>query len=165
MKTTLLFTFIAGVLSLYGQDDASFKLYVSDDTILIGNYFEIKYEATNLQGEFDIPEFEDFAIVSGPNQSRNMSFTNGQSQSSSSISFLLKPKSVDVLSLPPAYFVTPDQTFEAGPRDISVLPNPDGVVTESRLDRGKDEFNFFHRWGDHPKTTKKRKKKLKETKI
>ncbi len=151
---------------IWAQDEPSFALAVSDDTILMGNYFEIKYEAINLQGEFELPEFKEFEIVSGPNHSSSMSIINGQHSNSNSISLLLKPKSIADLSLPPAYFVTQDSAWEVSPHDIIVLPNPEGIVTESRLSVERNTFHFFDNWGrTNPKDRKKKKKKLKETKI
>ena len=157
--------FVMFAIDVSGQA-AEFHLSISDDTVLLGNYFEIEYRAENLEGEFDLPDFENFVIVSGPNHSTSMSIANGQQQSSSSVSFLLKPKDVDVLSLPPAYFNTKDKTWEVGPRDIMVLPNPDGIITESRIDRHTDGFDFFGNWSRSRQIPKKKKKKkLKETKI
>ncbi len=150
-------------LSGFAQD-GTFELLLSDDTILIGNHFEIKYEAINLNGEFDLPDFEGFEVVSGPNQSSNFSINNGDQSSSVSLSFLLKPTNVTILSIGPAFFVTTDKTWEVGPRDVTVLPNPEGIVTESRIKSGVD-LNFFEKWGQHRLKPRKKKKKLKETKI
>ena len=165
-KSIGIILFLSLATQIWAQNEPSFALAVSDDSILMGNYFEIKYEANNLQGEFELPEFNEFEIVSGPNHSSSMSIINGQQSSSNSISLLLKPKSIENLTLPPAYFVTQDSVWEVNPRDITVLPNPDGIVTESRLSVERNTFNIFDNWGStNPKERKKKKKKLKETKI
>ena len=162
MRTLIFISSLLLTYVLSGQQETSFSLHISDDTVLIGNYFEIKFEAKNLEGEFDLPSFEGLDIVSGPNQSQNMSFNNGEKNSSRSISFLLKPRSVDVISLPPAYFVTSDKTWESHPRDITIMPNPEGIVTDSRI---RSQSNIFGDWGFKQRPPAKKKKKLKETKI
>ena len=148
---------VAANLASLGVDTTLISICGND-----GNYFEIKFEAKNLEGEFDLPSFEGFDIVSGPNQTQNMSFNNGEKNSSRSISFLLKPKTVDVLSIPPAFFVSTERTWESSPRDITILPNPEGIVTDSRI---RSNSNIFDGWGFERRPPVKKKKKLKETKI
>ena len=165
MKSLIACLLFLNALPINGQAEASFQLFVSDDTILMGNYFEIKFEATNLNGDFELPSFDGFQIMSGPNRSHNMSIQNGRQTSSTSITLLLKPESVDIHSIPPTYFVTSDKTWETSPRDIHVLPNPDEIITDSRLESQINSFNFFDPWNSRKREPAKKKKKLKETKI
>ena len=165
MKLVIIYLLVILTGQIIGQEISSFEIEISDDTVLIGNYFEIKYEALNLNGEFDLPDFDHFEIVSGPNQGRNISITNGEQTSIQTISFLLKPSVIGVASLPPAYFVAKEKTWEVGPRDITVLSNPEGIVTDSRLSSDSQSFNFFEQWNQQNTPRFKRKKKLKETKI
>ena len=153
--------------SMMGQQKTvqSFEIQVSTDTILLGNFFEVRFLVQNAKGTFDPPAFEDFQVVGGPNQSSSMSIVNGVSSQSSSYSYFLKPKSTGVLSIEPSYWEASDTTMETRPVDIVCLPNPDGIVEESKIS-SKDqifEFGKFPFFGDAP--APKKKKKLKVTKI
>ncbi len=156
---------IAHLAIIHGQEIASFSVSVSDDTVLLGNYFEIRYESNNLDGQMDLPEFAGCVVVSGPNQMRNMSIVNGEQHSTQVISYLLKPMKSGTLSLPPAYLVTEEKTWEIGPRDIVILPNPEDIRTDSRLPDHQGSLNLFDDWGLQKNRSPKQKKKLKETKI
>ena len=95
-----------------------------------------------------------------------MSIVNGETTQSASYSYFIKPKTTGLLHIEPAYFGDKEQTLETPPVDINCLPNPDGVVQESRISDENnrmnfDAFPFFH---DTPAVQPK-KKKLKVTKI
>lgn len=143
----------------------SFEVKISSDSILLGNYLEVRFTAKNIQGEFDPPRFEDFEVIGGPNQSTSMSIVNGETSQTASYSYFIKPRNTGLLHLEPAYFVTgEDQSFETSPVDIYCLPNPDGVVQESRIDDDNHRMNF-HSFPFFSEKPAKPKKKLKVTKI
>ncbi|MCB0665234.1 MAG: BatD family protein [Saprospiraceae bacterium] len=169
MRNILIMVFLATAIgNLQGQNDPaqSFEVKVSVDSILLGNYLEIQFTAQNITGEFEAPQLEDFEIVGGPNQSTSMSMINGETSQSASYSYFIKPKTTGVLHIEPAYFhSSDDQSYETPPIDIYCLPNPEGIVQNSRIEKQKEQlhfggFPFFDRTPAKPK-----KKKLKVTKI
>lgn len=169
MKEFLIALFLMTPILMMSQQTSvqSFEIQVSTDTILLGNFFEVRFLVQNAKGSFDPPAFEDFEVVGGPNQSSSMSIVNGVSSQSSSYSYFLKPKSTGVLSIEPSYWEAQDTTMETQPFDIICLPNPDGIVEESRISNQDQAFEFgrFPFFGDTPAPAPQKKKKLKVTKI
>jgi hypothetical protein len=102
MKEFLMALFLAIPTLIMGQQESaqSFEIQVSTDTILLGNFFEVRFLVQNAKGAFDPPAFTDFDVVGGPNQSSSMSIVNGVSSQSSSYSYFLKPKSTFLLGSP-----------------------------------------------------------------
>ena len=163
---TLIFIIIVPVLGVAQIDQVqSFEVKISSDSILFGNYLEVRFTAKNIQGEFEPPKFEDFDVIGGPNQSTSMSIVNGKTSQTASYSYFIKPRNTGLIHLEPAYFVNgEDQSFETSPVDIYCLPNPDGEVQESRIDDDSDRINF-HSFPFFSEKPAKPKKKLKVTKI
>ncbi len=154
---------ISPLLHSQEDDDQSFTVEISTDSVLLGNYLEVRFSAVNLKGQIELPRFEGFDIVSGPNQQSSMQMTNGAVTSSMSYSLLLRPQEVGTAYIAPAYIVGSTESYETTPIEITTHPNPDGIITESRL---KDTQSMeFPRWFGGELPVKKKKKKLKETKI
>ena len=155
-------------LVLVAQDDQvqSFEVKISTDTILYGNFLEVRFVAQNLKGTFEPPEFTDFEVVGGPNQSTSMSIINGHSSQTASFSYFIKPRNTGLLYIEPAYYLNGSESnYETQPIEIISLPNPDGVVQESRIEDRNEQpgFEAFPFFKDAPVAPKK--KKLKVTKI
>ncbi len=96
MKRHILFF---GLMILWGLGASAaeirFRAYVSDNDIRVDQrlQYTVKVEGdrTGLP-DVSFPEFKDFYILSGPNQSTNMQWINGKMSSSKSYSFILKPR-------------------------------------------------------------------------
>ena len=168
MKNILIVTLILLLpFNVMSQEDSNpaFEIEISKDTILLGNYLEVRFTAMNIKGEFEPPKFNDFEVIGGPNQSSTMRIVNGKSSQSASYSYFIKPKETGVCYIEPAYLLGEAEQFETRPTEIFCLPNPQGIVEESRItDQGQSmefgQFPFFR----NGKPSKK-KKKLKVTKI
>ena len=154
--------------------DAKFEVQVSSDSILLGNYFEIRFKIENVKGNFEPPPFEGFQILSGPNQSTSMQIINGDMTQSASYTYFLKPVEIGNYTIPPAYLIIDEETTkETDPIEIIVVPNPDGIVQKPAQRTPRSLFDV------HPgfpfiqddsltmpgKKPNKKKKKLKVTKI
>lgn len=127
-KSTATITLLLGFfLSLQAQE-ASIKVEVSTDTVLLGNYFELKFTLENAGGKFEAPDLTGFDIVGGPNSSTSMSIINGQVKRSSSYSYYLRPVDIGSFTIPPAFVTTKEEVLETVPLEIVVIPNPDGIV-------------------------------------
>lgn len=108
--------------------EARLIVEVSTDTVLLGNYFELKFTVENIQGRFEAPNLSAFQVVGGPNSSTSISMINGEVNRSAAYSYYLKPTDIGNYTIPPAYIVAGDQTLETVPLEIIVIPNPDGIV-------------------------------------
>jgi len=174
MKNILLLICVQLSLNLLAQEEA-FSVQISSDSILLGNSFEVKFTATNVKmTDFDAPNFADFDLVGGPNQSTSMSMMNGETSSTTSFSYILQAREVGTFFITPASANIEGEMRETQPIEINVLPNPDGIRQNSRLEN--NSFNFFRGTDDFFKREmpqqpqqeakpKKKKRKVKTYKI
>lgn len=157
--------------SCFAQKDPKFTVRVSNDSILLGNSFEATFTLENAQGtNFQMPEFSNFTIVGGPNQSSSFSMMNGEVTQTISYSFFLKPKDIGNFYVEPASIEVDEMVLETQPLEIIAVPNPDGIIQRPKK-RGQEwNDDFFGRSFDFdmpstpqppptPKTKKKKKRK------
>ena len=133
-----LFVMIYFSVALQAQEK-SFSVEVSNDSILLGNYIEVKYIMLNIDGDFDTPDFEGMEIVGGPNQASSMSSINGDVRQQKSISYFVKPLELGEFYIPPAYMTSGETNWETEALKLSVMPNPDGIIERPSQTQ---EFNF-----------------------
>lgn len=142
VQTLLLCLSIA--CSIQGQ---SFELTVSSDSVLLGNYIEVKFVVENLDGKFEAPTFDGMEIISGPNTSSSIQIINEDRSSTTSYSFYVKPPDVGSYTVTPAYLILEEETRETIPLTINVYPNPDNIITTP--ESGSHSF-FFEFGNDSP---------------
>ena len=80
----------------------TFTANVNKRTVTLGEYFQISFTINSNASNFVPPDFKDFDIYSGPNQSSSMSFVNGAMSSSISLSYYLVPKREGKFTIGPA---------------------------------------------------------------
>ncbi len=156
--TIIIFLGMALPVTAQSDQEKSFEIKISTDTILLGNTFEVRFTASNIKGNFEAPDFKDFDIQSGPNQASNMSILNGVSSQTISYSYFLRPRKIGSFFIEPAYFINETDSYETPPLEIICMPNPDGINQISRIEDNGFGINF-----GIPRPVKK--KKLKVTKI
>ena len=128
MKTiSILLIFVLGCFYAHAKD-AIIKVEVSTDSVLLGNYFEVKFTVENAVGEFTPPDFSDFDVVGGPNQSSSFSMINGKVSRSASYAFFLKPREEGIFYIQAASIQLEDKLLETPAVEILVVPNPDGII-------------------------------------
>jgi hypothetical protein len=116
-----------GSLTAMFSQEVVFKQELSYDSVYMGNVLQIKYSIQNTNGDFQAPDFEGFAIVSGPNVSSQFSMINGAVTQSASYVYFLQPRSPGVYTLAPAVLENGDNLWSTEPIVITVLDNPDGI--------------------------------------
>jgi len=152
--------FIFANLSLFSQE-ATFRVEVSTDSILIGNYFEVRFTIENAAGDFEAPEFDGFDVLVGPNTSSSFSMINGKVTQQASYSYMIRPVREGLLYIEPAYFKSGETVLETEPIQIGVHPNPGGIEDNKTFIEG--QHNPFFNPG--PKKEKGPKFKHKKRKI
>lgn len=152
------------------QENANFIVEISTDSILFGNYFQVKFTLENAQGDnFVAPEFEGFQLVSGPNLASSFSMINSKVSQSISYTYYLEPKAVGNYFIEPASIEVGDKVFETEPQAVIVVPNPDGRKQEipdlQQRSRSFDQFGFppFPSEKELPEAPQKTKKKKRKT--
>ncbi len=129
----------------YGQDKpVKFTVEVSTDSILMDNYFEVKFILENADGQnFEAPDLsENFNVLSGPNFSTSMSMINGDVTQSMTIKYFLEPKDIGAYYILPANVETSDQVLETAPLEVMVVPNPDGIKQSPMRSNDRLLFEF-----------------------
>lgn len=130
-KTMLLFllVFTAGAMIQAQDKPVKFTAEVSTDSILMGNYFEVKFTLENANGQnFEAPDFsENFNVKSGPNFSSSFSMVNGDMTQSQTITYYLEPRDIGSFYILPASVKAGDEVLETVPLEVLVVPNPDGI--------------------------------------
>ena len=146
------------LLSLvFAQEESSFRIEVSSDSILFGNYFEVKFILENESGrQFEPPSFDGFTLVGGPNQATNFSIMNGKTSQSMSYSYYLKPLDIGNYYIDPARIFVGDKVLETLPQEILVVVNPDEEYQPPNIDKMEDLSPLND---PAPKSTKPKKKR------
>ena len=62
--------------------DIQFTAATSHNTVATGDRFQIEYKINSKISGFTPPNLTNFRVLSGPNQSTNMSWVNGQTSTS-----------------------------------------------------------------------------------
>jgi hypothetical protein len=117
------------VLSNAQTQPVTFDVEVASDSILMDNYFQVRFTIENGKGEnFEAPDFsESFDIVSGPNYSTSMTTMNGTMTQSMAITYYLRPHDIGLYYIQPASVMVEGAILETAPLEIFVHPNPDGI--------------------------------------
>lgn len=154
--------FLLLTIAGFGQEDATFTVRLSSDSILFGNYFELSFFLKNVRGEhFEPPPFHNFDIAGGPNMASSKSIINGELSQSLSYSYYLKPKDTGNFYILPASITVDGKILETEAVEVVVVPNPDGIVQEiPQGDRELRDFDSLLKPKDKPAKKKKKKRKI-----
>lgn len=153
MKKNIFFSIFFSLMFLtssFGQEKpVTFTVSVSTDSILMDNYFEVKFTVENADGKnFEAPDFsENFEVASGPNFSSSVSMLNGQVSQSMDITYYLRPKDIGVYYIQPASVKANGQVLETAPLEIFVHPNPDGIRQDPLMNNGDFHIQFADPFG------------------
>lgn len=123
---TFLFIFLSSIHLVYSQE-LQFNVSVSNDTLLLGNYLEVKFEIKNGTGKFIPPDFSGWKLVSGPNTASSYSFMNGQVNQTSSYTYYLEAPSDGEYLIESGNLQTAEKNYKTPPVKIIVFQNPEGI--------------------------------------
>lgn len=149
------------LLSLTSQGQ-SIEVTTSSDTILLGNYIELKVTLQNIEGEFVEPFIEGAEIISGPNVSSSIQIINGDRSSTQSYSYFIKPNDIGYVHISPASIKNDKDTLESQPIELPVVPNPNNIIVEPKSENsGNFIFDFNSPWPYNKKKKQPAKRKYK----
>lgn len=158
MKKLILLSLFLGVAGWGLAQSASFKVQLSTDSLLLGNYTEVSFTLENANGRnFQAPSFEGFQIVGGPNQSSSFSMVNGAVSQSLSYTYYIEPLEIGNYYIEPASIETDEGILETQPIEVIVVPNPDGI--QQRPERKSRSLDLFKPLTPVEPTPKKPRKK------
>lgn len=126
----------------FSQQAAKLTVEVSNDSILLGNYIEVKFTIENATVKnFEAPNFDGFNIVSGPNQSSSMMISNGAVSQTVTYSYYIEPVEVGNYYIQPAFVDTEEEALESLPLEVFVVDNPDGIIQQPSQNNSRGFFN------------------------
>ena len=102
-----------------------FTASVNETTVADNERFQISFtfsgKSINNLSKFTPPTFENFLILSGPNQSTSIQIINGAQSASLTYSFVIQPKSVGSFTIGPASIEQAGITYKTQPIRITVV--------------------------------------------
>ncbi len=102
--------------------DGSFTATVDKRKVSVNSTLQITFALSNADGKnFRPPSFNDFSVLSGPNQSTSMQFINGSMTRSVSFSYYLKPNKEGNLTIEPATIVVNGKTIASNSVTVEVV--------------------------------------------
>lgn len=125
----ILFTFMLS-LGLLSQSYAQeFTASVNETTVADNERFQVTFtfsgKSINNLAKISPPSFENFMILSGPNQSTSIQIINGAQSASLSYSFVVQPKNVGNFTIGSASIEQDGTTYKSDPIKITVVKGQD----------------------------------------
>lgn len=117
-KAMALMLFVFSFAFLQAQ---KIQVQVSSSKVQVGVPFQIAFTVNSTPSTYTPPNFKDFDIYSGPNQSSSMQYVNGNMSQSFSISFLIAAKHEGKLTIGPMQMVVNGQTIQSEPLKIEAV--------------------------------------------
>ncbi len=135
MKTGRLLIFVLiCAIPAWAFQDGTFTASVDKNKVGVGEQFELTFSLSGTTGgnNFRPPQFTDFQVLSGPNQSTNMQFINGTVSSSVSYGYVLQPRSEGKFTIGSASIQYGGKQLQTQPIDIEVTKGAPQQKSSSR---------------------------------
>ena len=148
----LLFTFIFyhGLLSQsFAQE---FTASINETTVADNERFQVSFtfsgSSINNLSKFTPPTFDNFLVLSGPNQSTSISIINGAQSASLSYTFVIQARSVGTFTIGSASIMQGGNTFKTQPIKITVVKGsdkPEKQKDDSQISESEISKNLYIR--------------------
>ncbi len=140
MKKTL----IVFIIILLGYVHLTFSQNMiartSASRVPVGEPFEISFTVEGNATNFTPPKMNDLQILSGPNQSQNMSYINGQVSQSITLSYYVTPKREGTIVIAGAAVIVGGNTIACAPLKIEATkPDPSAAKLRQEEERATME--------------------------
>jgi len=128
-----------------------FTASVDRNKLATGEQFELTFMLEGAGGgnNFRPPQLNNFNILSGPNQSTNFSFNNGQSSSSVSYSYVLQARAEGKQTIGAATIQVNGKTFQTQPITIEVTKGEPQAKQQPRGKQQQGEADIAQQIGDN----------------
>lgn len=120
IKFWIVFLFSTVLLFQYNKAQ-SFYAQVSSKKVQVGTAFEYAVVIAVTANNYTPPNFKDFDIVSGPNQSNSVQYVNGAMSQQMIISYGLVPKKEGKFTIGPSAIISNGQKLETSPVTVEVV--------------------------------------------
>lgn len=119
----------------------SFVAQVSKNRVAVGEVFQIAFTLNGSGSNLAYPNFNDFDIYSGPNQSQSMSMVNGNISQSTTISLFIAAKKEGKFTIGPASVLSSGQKLETKPIIIEVIKAATQQQSNQNAQSGQPQQN------------------------
>ncbi len=128
----------------FAQSPVTFKAGSDARQVVLGGSFTVEFTLSNADANnFTAPNFKDFNVLSGPNESRRVSISNGHRSQSYGLSYTLQPKKIGKFIIGAATVQVDGKTLRTNPFQIEVLKGKDSnASTKKELDQELSEGVF-----------------------
>ena len=130
------FVFVLFASVAFGQD-ASFTATTSRSQVGVGEQFQITYTLNTSGGNFRAPDMHDFAVLSGPNQSTQMQYSNGSMSQSVAYSYIIAAQREGKFTIGAASIVVGGKQINSKSLTIEVVKNPVATSQQGQGSQGK----------------------------
>jgi hypothetical protein len=110
----------------------SFKAKLSHSKVAVGQRFRITFTVNANGGNFSAPSFENFSVLSGPNQSSSMQYINGKVSREFSINYILQANTVGKFQIGPAIINSNGDKIESNVVEIEVVEELSGTAAQNQ---------------------------------
>jgi hypothetical protein len=129
---------------ILGQE---FSASVNESTVADNERFQVSFtfsgSSINNLSKFTPPAFENFLILSGPNQSTSIQIINGAQSASLTYTYLIQPKSVGTFTIGTASISQGGNVYKSDPIKITVVKGADkpkqqqddGQISEAEISK------------------------------
>ncbi|MDX2173914.1 MAG: BatD family protein [Bacteroidota bacterium] len=132
------YTYLIFLLTLFSLKYVAQTVYaqVSSKQVQVGVPFEYAIVINTNPNNYTPPNFKDFDIVSGPNQSSSMQWVNGQTSTQMTLSWALVAKKEGKATIGTAYVTAGSQRFETNAITLDVTK---GAATTQQNSTGAND--------------------------
>ncbi len=140
MKQLTLYIFLLFIIlnNSLGQE-VNFTASTSSEKVNMGEQFEVTYTINASGKNFKAPNFDDFIVLSGPNQSQSIQIINGRLSQTISFSYILQPRSEGKFIIPPASIEVDGKKIQSNSITIEVLKGTTKPQTKNQQKSIEDE--------------------------
>lgn len=110
----------------------SFKAKLSHSKVAVGQRFRITFTVNANGGNFSAPSFDNFRVLSGPNQSSSMQYINGKLSREFSINYILQATTVGTFDIGPAIITSNGKQMESNVVEIEVVKELSGTAAQNQ---------------------------------
>ncbi len=136
---------LATTFGLKAQD-VEFNASLSATEVTLNERFQLSFTLNASGSNFRAPDLSrHFKVLSGPNQSTQMSFINGKISSSMTYSFILMPINTGEFTIGPASIVVDGKVYKTQPLKIKVVKGSSATAQSQQNTRKKkknDKLNL-----------------------
>jgi hypothetical protein len=146
----LLSAFLFLILLQQSNFAQEFTASVNETTVADNESFQVSFtfsgSSINDLSKFSPPSFENFMVLSGPNQATSIQIINGAQSASLTYSFVIQPKSIGTFTIGSGSIVQGGTTYQSNPIKISVVKGkdkPQQQKDDSRISYDEIAKNLF----------------------